>query len=164
MHPTPRPLQPGQESVWDYPRPPRLEPTDRRIRVVFAGTTVADTTRAIRVLERSHPPTYYIPAADIEMSLLVETPGTSFCEFKGRARYAGVHVNGCTANRAAWYYPTPYYAYAALREHYAFFAHCMDGCFVDGERVQPQHGSFYGGWITSDIAGPFKGEPGTRGW
>ena len=154
----------GQESVWDYPRPPRVEESSRHIRVEFAGKVVAETKRALRVLETSHPPVYYIPSEDIGMEHLVPEPGTSFCEWKGQAGYYSVVAGNQTARRAAWIYPDPNKAFSAIRDHVAFYAEAMDNCTVDGERVQPQEGSFYGGWITKDIVGPFKGGPGTSGW
>ena len=155
---------PGQESVWDYPRPPRLEPTSKLIRVVFNGVTVAETRRAWRVLGTSHPPVYYIPPADIRAGCLQSGAGRSFCEWKGEARYYTLTVNGRRAENVGWAYPNPAPAFAAIRDHVAFYAAPLDGCFVDGERVTPQPGGFYGGWITADIVGPFKGEPGTMGW
>jgi uncharacterized protein (DUF427 family) len=154
----------NQESVWDYPRPPRIEPSTRRIRVVFNGVTIADTTRAMRVLETSHPPVYYIPPQDVRMAYLEPTRRRTFCEFKGAASYYTVSVAGRTAADAAWCYPAPVERYAALRDHIAFYPARMDACFVDDEQVTPQPGDFYGGWITSDIVGPFKGGPGTMGW
>ena len=155
---------PGQESVWDYPRPPRLEDTDKHIQVVFAGVVIADTHRAKRVLETSHPPVYYIPPEDIRMEYLQRTDRTSWCEWKGQARYYSVNVDGRHAANTAWFYPVPQPAYAAIRNHVAFYPQHMDACYVDGEKVKPQPGGFYGGWITDDIAGPFKGGPGTVGW
>ena len=155
---------PGQESVWDYPRPPRVEPVLERVRVEFNGETLADTTRALRMLETSHPPTYYIPKADIKMEFLSANSGRSFCEFKGEARYWDVRVGARASNAAAWSYPSPGPGYAELRDHFAFYAQRVDACFVGEERVQPQEGDFYGGWITAKITGPFKGGPGTRGW
>lgn len=153
------------ESVWEYPRPPRLEPTTRRIRVVFDGTTIVDSRRALRLLETSHPPTYYIPRSDVrEGHLRAAQGGPTFCEWKGQASYFDVVSGNRVAPRAAWTYPDPVAAYAALRDHVAFYPDPMDACFVDDERVAPQSGSFYGGWITSDIVGPFKGGPGTAGW
>jgi uncharacterized protein (DUF427 family) len=153
------------ESVWDYPRPPRLEPTTRRIRVVFDGTTIVDSRRALRLLETSHPPTYYIPRSDVREGHLRATEGgRTFCEWKGQASYFDVVSGDRVAPRAAWVYPDPVAAYAALRDHVAFYPDPMDACFVDDERVAAQSGSFYGGWITSDIVGPFKGGPGTAGW
>jgi hypothetical protein len=125
----------GRESVWDYPRPPRLEACTKRIRVALGGKIIADTRRAVRVLETSHPPVYYIPPEDIRMKFLKDEAGSSFCEWKGQARY-----------------------------YIAFYAEKMDACTVDGERVRPQEGNFYGGWITGDIVGPFKGGPGSWGW
>lgn len=155
---------PGQESVWDYPRPPRVESTSKRIQVVFNGVTIADTTEAKRVLETSHPPVYYIPPQDIEMEYLIEAPGSSICEWKGRARYYTVKVGERKAMRAAWTYPEPRPGFEEIRDHVAFYAGPMDACTVGGEQVKPQPGRFYGGWITKDIVGPFKGEPGTMGW
>jgi uncharacterized protein (DUF427 family) len=155
---------PGQESVWDYPRPPRLESVPDRIRVIFKGVTIADTTAALRVLETSHPPTYYVPPADIQFEVLVRSRKRSLCEWKGQARYFDVVVDGKRVVEAAWSYPTPVPAFAELRDHVAFFAHAMDACFVGAERVQPQPGDFYGGWITSRVVGPFKGAAGTWGW
>jgi uncharacterized protein (DUF427 family) len=155
---------PGQESVWDYPRPPRVEEVARRIRVVFNGALIADTVRAKRVLETSHPPVYYIPREDVRLEYLVEAAGSSVCEWKGRAKYYTVVVDSRSAERAAWSYPEPEAAYGAIRDHLAFYAGPMDACTVDGERVEPQPGGFYGGWITADVVGPFKGGAGTTGW
>lgn len=161
-----KPIKPqqGQESVWDYPRPPRVEPTPKRIRVVFNGVVIADTTRALRVLETSHPPTYYIPKADIQMQYLAKTSRSTICEFKGRASYWTVAVNGAVAENAGWSYENPAAGYEAIAGHIAFYASRMDACFVDDEQVMAQAGDFYGGWITSDIVGPFKGGAGTWGW
>lgn len=164
MRPTPTPPAPGQESVWDYPRPPRLEPTTRHIQIIFNGVTIADTRRALRVLETSHPPVYYIPPEDIRMEYVRPAPGSSWCEWKGQARYYTVEVNGRRAENVGWAYPRPTPAFAALRNHIAFYAAPMDACLVDGERARPQPGNFYGGWVTDDVVGPFKGEPGTMGW
>jgi uncharacterized protein (DUF427 family) len=155
---------PGQESVWDYPRPPRLEATPRRLRIEFAGAVIAETTRAYRVLETSHPPVYYLPPDDVRMDLLVPEAGRSFCEWKGNARYWTVAVGGRRAVKSAWSYPDPTARFAAIRDHLAFYAGRMDACFVDDVPVTPQPGDFYGGWITPDVVGPFKGEPGTWGW
>ncbi len=154
----------GQESVWDYPRPPRTEPTDKRVRVVFNGVTIADTTNALRVLETSHPPAYYIPMADVKMEYLKATPRQTFCEFKGKASYFTVDVNGKTTQNAVWHYPNPTPSFTALKDHIALYPGKMDACYVDDEQVQAQEGDFYGGWITSDIVGPFKGAPGTLFW
>jgi uncharacterized protein (DUF427 family) len=163
-HVQPIPPGPGQESVWDYPRPPRLESTTKQIQVIFNDVVIAQTTRALRVLETSHPPVYYIPPEDVQMRYLAPCAGRSFCEWKGEASYYAVTVNGRTADQAAWYYPHPTPAFAALRNHVAFYPAKMDACTVDGELARPQAGGFYGGWITSDVVGPFKGEPGTAGW
>ena len=154
----------GQESVWDYPRPPRLEKVSVRLRVIFNGQTIADTTSGYRVLETSHPPVYYIPPDDIAQQYLQGAPGSSWCEFKGHARYWSLDVDGRTAENAAWSYPTPSPAFADIAGYLAFYASRVDECWVDDERVQPQEGDFYGGWITSRIVGPFKGGAGTRGW
>jgi len=155
---------PGQESVWDYPRPPRLEPSTRHVVIVFNGLTLADTTRALRVLETSHPPVYYIPPADVRMDCMFPSSRSSFCEWKGRAGYATIRVGDREAPDAAWFYANPAPAFAALRDHLAFYPSRLDLCTVDGERVAAQEGDFYGGWITKDIVGPFKGGPGTWGW
>ncbi len=154
----------GQESVWDYPRPPALEDTGRNIRIIFNGVTIARTNRAKRVLETSHPPVYYIPPQDIASNVLEAVPGTSWCEWKGKARYFNVRVGNSVAERAAWSYPSPSERFALLRDSIAFYPSCMDACYVDSEQVRAQDGDFYGGWITSDIVGPFKGGPDTLGW
>jgi uncharacterized protein (DUF427 family) len=161
-----RPLTPkeGQESVWDYPRPPKVEASPKRIRVVFNGVVIADTTEAKRVLETSHPPSYYIPQKDITMSYFKAIPRKTLCEFKGTASYWTVDVNGREAVSAAWSYAAPSKGYEALKDHLAFYPGRMDACYVDEERVVPQAGDFYGGWITSEVVGPFKGERGTHEW
>ncbi len=159
------PPGPGQESVWDYPRPPALEAVRDRIRVVFQGLTVADTTAAYRVLETSHPPVYYLPPADIRMQHLTVSPGgRSFCEWKGLAGYYDLAVDGRRVPDAAWFYAAPAPAFAAIRDHLAFYPAKVDACYVNDQRVTPQPGDFYGGWITPNIVGPFKGDPGTMGW
>lgn len=158
---------PGQESVWDYPRPPRLEPTSKHIEVIFNGEVIADTRRAKRILETSHPPTYYIPPEDCRLKEFFKPASnrsTSFCEWKGMASYYTIEVNGKKAENVAWYYTNPSKEFSAIKDHVAFYASRMDECRVDGERVTPQPGGFYGGWITKDIVGPFKGSPGTMGW
>jgi uncharacterized protein (DUF427 family) len=155
---------PGQESVWDYPRPPRLEPVPDRLRVVFAGETVAMTTAGWRVLETSHPPVYYFPPQDVRPCLLHRAPGGSWCEFKGRAAYWHLELGGRRAEQAAWSYPDPTTAFAAIAGCLAFYASRVDECWVGDDRVQPQAGDFYGGWITRRVVGPFKGGIGTRGW
>jgi uncharacterized protein (DUF427 family) len=155
---------PGQESVWDYPRPPRLEETDERVKVVFGGVTLAYTTRAKRVLETSHPPAYYIPPEDIRTEYLTLARDTSFCEWKGAAQYYEVSTEERKERRAAWFYPDPVPAYRDLKNYVAFYPSLMDACWVGGEKVRAQEGDFYGGWITSDIVGPCKGGPGTWSW
>ena len=154
------------ESVWDYPRPPRLEPSPRHLRIVHAGVVIAETSRSMRILETSHPPVYYLPPADLRMDLLrAATRRGSFCEFKGAAAYWSLVLpDGRHVEDVAWSYPDPSRPYAALKDHLAFYGSRVDECYVDGERVQPQPGDFYGGWITSHVTGPFKGAPGTMGW
>lgn len=159
-----RPRSSGKECVWDYPRPPRLEATSRHIRIEFSGMIMADTCSAFRVLETNHPPVYYIPPSDVKMPYLFECSGTSYCEWKGIAGYYGICVGDVRLEKAAWFYADPKPAFEPIRDYIAFYPEPMDGCFVDGERVASQPGDFYGGWITSDLVGPFKGAPGTRGW
>jgi uncharacterized protein (DUF427 family) len=162
----PKPTKPaaGQESVWDYPRPPRLEQVRERLRVVFNGKPIADTVKGFRVLETTHPPVYYIPPEDIAQHCLQAVPGSSWCEFKGEAAYWSLDVDGKRCENAAWSYPRPSPAFAQIAGYLAFYASRVDACWVGEERVQPQQGDFYGGWITSRIVGPFKGGAGTRGW
>jgi uncharacterized protein (DUF427 family) len=155
---------PDQESVWDYPRPPSLEQTDRRIVVELGGVVIADTVRAWRVCETSHPPAYYVARADIADGALRRSRGGSFCEWKGRATYWTVEAGGRTEIDAAWSYESPSPPYAAMVGAVAFYPGRMDRCLVDGEIVRPQAGGFYGGWITDEVVGPFKGEPDTRFW
>ena len=152
------------ESVWDYPRPPRVEPSARRIRVVLGDVTVADTTRAFRVLETSHPPGYYIPPGDVLNEYLRPSRRRTFCEFKGQASYYDLVVDKRVVRDAAWYYPDPAPGYEVIRDHLAFYPGRVDACFVDEEQVVAQAGDFYGGWVTAEIEGPFKGGPGTAGW
>jgi uncharacterized protein (DUF427 family) len=154
----------GQESVWDYPRPPRLEPVGATVRVVFGGEEIAHSERALRILETSHPPTVYVPPEDLAPGCVVPAAGTSFCEWKGEAVYLDVIAGGRRAERAAWCYPDPTPAYAALRDHVAFYPAPMDACWIGEDRVTPQPGGFYGGWVTPRVVGPFKGAPGTWGW
>ena len=154
------------ESVWDYPRPPRLEASGRSLRVVHAGVVVAETMHSLRILETSHPPVYYIPQADIAMKLLrVSRSRGSYCEFKGTASYWSLDLpGGGSVEDVAWSYGKPTASYAALKDYLAFYASRVDECTVDGERVLAQPGDFYGGWITSHVSGPFKGAAGTLGW
>ena len=156
---------PGQESVWDYPRPPRLERVTKRIVVEFGGLVIADTTRAIRMLETSHPPTYYLPPADITEGVLVPSQRRgSYCEWKGNSLYWHVVTAGKEATDCAWSYPDPFDEYAALQDHVAFYCAAMDRCLVGDAIATPQPGGFYGGWVTPDLVGPFKGDPGSEGW
>jgi uncharacterized protein (DUF427 family) len=152
-----------KESVWSYPRPPRVEQSRRVVRVILGGEVIAESTRAKRVLETSHPPVYYIPLEDVRPGALTPSERTTFCEFKGGAHYYTVQADGRVEKDAAWCYPQPFPGFEAIANHVAFYPGRMDECTVDGERVRPQAGGFYGGWITSDIEGPFKGEPGTAG-
>ncbi len=157
---------PGQESVWDYPRPPRIEPIDMTVRVEFGGRTIATSDRALRVLETSGPPTVYIPREDIEPdSLRPNALGkTTFCEWKGTAGYLDAVTGDKISERAAWTYEAPTAGFESLAGHVSFYPGRVDACFLGDERVTPQAGNYYGGWITSNIVGPFKGEPGTEGW
>ena len=164
MRPKPDPTGPGQESVWSFPRPAIAEPSDARIVIEHLGRTIADTREAIRTLETSHPPSYYIPRENIGTGLLRRAGRSSFCEWKGAATYWDVVVGDLVLERVGWSYANPSAPFAALRDHVAFYAAPFDRCFVDGERALPQPGSFYGGWITSRYAGPFKGVPGSMGW
>ncbi len=154
----------GQESVWDYPRPPAIVASTRRVRVELGGVLIADTTAAWRVLETSHPPTWYLPHEDFRDVEMVNTGRSSHCEWKGRAGYLTLAAGGRTEADVAWAYPDPVAAYGAIAGHLALYPGRMDACWVDDERVEPQPGGFYGGWITSDVVGPFKGGAGTLGW
>jgi uncharacterized protein (DUF427 family) len=162
--PKPDPIGPGEESVWDYPRPPRLEPEPRRIVVVFNDVTVVDTTRALRVLETSHPPTYYLPPDDFAAGSLVAASGSSYCEWKGVARYWSIQADGRRAEGAGWSYASPTPGYAEVADYVALYCSAMQSCEVGGEPALPQPGGFYGGWVTSWVKGPFKGDPQTLGW
>ena len=162
--PVPLPPGPGQESVWDYPRPPAVEPTGELVEVVLGGDVVASTRAALRLLETSHPPTYYLPLDAFADGSLVPVEGRTHCEWKGQASYFDVVGGGRRAPRAAWHYPDPVPAYAVLLDHVAVMPGLVDECRVDGERVRPQEGGFYGGWITHHVVGPFKGVPGSWGW
>lgn len=164
MPPKPDPVLPGQRSVWDFPRPAIAEPCDAHIRIEHRGIVVADTRNAVCTYETSHPPSYYIPPHDIAPGVLRRASGSSFCEWKGAATYWDVVVGDLVLPRVGWSYPSPSASFAMLRDHIAFYAGPFDRCTVDGEIVTPQPGAFYGGWITTGFAGPFKGGPGTMGW
>jgi uncharacterized protein (DUF427 family) len=155
---------PGQESVWDYPRPPRVEPSERRVRVVVSEVVVADSERALRVLETASPPTYYLPPEDVRTELLIPAEGQTVCEWKGTAGYFHIQVGDRIARKAAWKYPDPKPDFSVIRDFLAFYPGRVDAAFLDEEVVQPQPGRYYGGWVTADIVGPFKGEPGTETW
>ncbi len=148
---------PGQESVWDYPRPPRLEASTKHIQVIFNGEVIADTHRAKRILETSHPPVYYIPLEDLKMEYFSPTTRSTFCEWKGAASYYTITVGDRSVPNGAWYYPNPSPDYVAIKDYVALYPGKMEACLVDGEKVVAQPGDFYGGWITHDIVGPFKG-------
>jgi uncharacterized protein (DUF427 family) len=152
------------ESVWDYPRPPRLERTEARVTVVHAGRVIVDCDRCWRILETSHPPVYYVPRDDIAEGVLQPGDGRSYCEFKGVASYWDLVAGGTRVRQAGWSYERPTPAYAEIAGAIAFYPSRVDECRVAGELVQPQEGDFYGGWITADITGPFKGGPGTTSW
>ena len=178
---------PGQESVWDFPRPPRIEPDARHIVIRVGDTVIADTTAALRVLETASPPTFYLPPSDVRMELLRHASGASRCEWKGTAQYwslrplldlrVGIPAEleietplltkstpeGARVEEAAWSYPEPFEDFAALRDHLAFYPDRVD-CALDREEVRAQAGGFYGGWITRDVVGPFKGDQGSGGW
>jgi uncharacterized protein (DUF427 family) len=164
VRPTPLPAGPGQESVWAYPRPPRVDPSSELVEVHLGGEVVARTTASLRVLETSHPPTYYLPSDAFADGVLRPTHGHTFCEWKGQASYVDLVTTATTASRAGWFYPEPITGFEVLVGHVALMPSLVDACFVDGERVVPQEGDFYGGWITSRVVGPFKGGPGSRGW
>ena len=150
--------------VADFPRPPAIEPTARRVRIILGGETIADAATAWCVLETTHPPTYYVPRSAFVPWALTASARTSFCEWKGSARYVSLSGGARTERDAGWFYPAPTPAYAALRDHVAVYAGRMDSCWLDDEQVTPQPGGFYGGWITADLIGPFKGAPGTEFW
>lgn len=164
MKPKPITPKPGQESVWDYPRPAILQDTNKHIKIIFNGIILAETTKAKRVLETSHPPSYYIPSEDIKTEYLIATSRKSICEWKGVSEYYDISVGDKYVNHAAWRYIQPTPNFINIQEYYSFYPSLMDACYVNDELVKPQAGGFYGGWITSDIVGPFKGEPGTWGW
>jgi uncharacterized protein (DUF427 family) len=152
------------ENVWDYPRPPSLERVPQEVRIDFAGRTILRTFEAWRVIETTHPPSYYLPREDFRGCNLVRAAGGSLCEWKGRAIYWTIEADGRVAERAAWSYPDPTEAFAPIANHLAVYCAAMEACFVGDERVSPQPGGFYGGWVTSNLKGPFKGGPGTQFW
>ena len=162
--PQPLPVAEGQESVWDYPRPPRLETTSARLEVVLDSRVIARTTHGWRVLETSHPPTYYLPKDAFDPDVLVPSAGSSWCEWKGAASYFDLVAGDTVARRAAWTYPEPAPGFTDLIGAVAVMPGLVERCLVDGEVVRAQPGHFYGGWVTSSVVGPFKGEPATLGW
>src|SRR3954452_12118695 len=158
--------QRAKESVWDYPSPPRVEPEDRHVRIVLGGETIAESDRAIRVLETSSPPTIYVPREDVREEVLIAADEDvhTYCEWKGTASYVHAEAGGKRANRVAWFYPQPKRGFEQLHDHLAFYPRRVDAAYLDDEEVTPQPGAYYGGWITEEIEGPFKGEPGSEGW
>jgi uncharacterized protein (DUF427 family) len=164
MRPIPDNKTTGQESVWDFPRPAVAELITSHLKIIHSGLIIAETRRGVRTLETSHPPSYYFPREDIAMAMLTVSKNRSVCEWKGDATYFDVTVKGETFHNVAWSYERPTQPFDMLRSHIAFYAAPFDDCFVDGEKVVPQPGGFYGGWITSKVAGPFKGIPGSRFW
>ena len=155
---------PGQESVWDYPRPPAVRPDERLVTVEFAGAEIARSKGTVRVLETSHPPGFYIPPHDVHTRYLELSDRITFCEFKGQARYFNIRAGDRFSENAAWCYPEPSSGFEAIAGFFAFYPGKVDRCTVNGQVVTPQPGEFYGGWITPDVVGPFKGEPGTMSW
>ncbi len=162
--PQPIPPGPGQESVWDYPRPPRLERSTSTIQVLLGGVTIVATDRSFRVLETASPPSYYLDPAEFVPGVVQPATGESWCEWKGRASYVDLVAGGTVAQRAGWRYLQSTPTYQPLAGWLALYPSKVDRCLVDGEEVRPQDGDFYGGWITARVVGPFKGEPGTLGW
>ena len=154
---------PGQESVWDYPRPPKLVADTRRVVVRAGAALIAETERAFRVCETAAPPTFYLPPEDVYMRQLEPASGSSRCEWKGEAGYWDVVTPERRFERVAWSYPEPFAEFEPIRDYLSFYPARLE-CFVAGQRVQPQPGRFYGGWITPELTGPFKGEPGSEGW
>lgn len=154
---------PGEESVWDYPRPPRLEADRRRVEVRCGELEVARTRRSVRVLETASPPGVYIPPEDVHLELLEPFPGSSICEWKGRARYWSVRTPDGLNEKVGWSYPDPSAGFEEISGYISFYPARL-ACSVAGERAEPQPGGFYGGWLTKEIVGPVKGEPGTGGW
>lgn len=162
--PIPEPIAPGQESVWDYPLPPAIRASDEEIIVILGGVEICETRTSWRILEKGHPPTYYLPRPAFIEGSLRPGRGMSFCEWKGRASYLDVIGGSKIAPQAGWFYPHPNARFSAIVDHVAIYAGAVDECLVDGERVVPQPGSYYGGWITSNASGPFKGAPGSESW
>jgi len=155
---------PGQESVWDYPRPPRVEPEPRIVRIVLGGDTIATTDRALRVLETSHPPGIYLPPKAFVPGSLSPNTQQTVCEWKGLAAYWDLSGGSTVRVAAAWSYPEPRPGFETIAGYISVYPGRVDGCYLGDELVRAQEGSFYGGWITDEIVGPFKGAPGTTGW
>lgn len=154
----------GQESVWDYPRPPAIEQFNKHIRIIFNEQIIADTNDSFRILETSHPPSYYLPKSSFKDGTLIKTNKTSYCEFKGMAHYYDIKWEDQRAAGAAWGYQNPTEHYSGIKDHVCVYGHLMDACYIGDELIIPQPGGFYGGWITNNIVGPFKGGPNSWGW
>lgn len=155
--------QAGQESVWDYPRPPRLISENRHIIVRANGRIIADSQSTYRILETASPPTFYIPPHDIDNKVLVPGAKSSLCEWKGTAQYWGVKIDGSSLEDVAWSYLNPFPGFELIAGYVAFYPNRV-ACYVNEELVQPQPGALYGGWVTKELLGPFKGEPRTESW
>jgi uncharacterized protein (DUF427 family) len=153
---------PGQESVWDYPRPPDLLPDGRLVKVYTGDLLVASSSSTLRVLETAHPPSFYIPPQDVNWNILSAASGRSVCEWKGAAKY-WILSSDPEVGVVGWSYPEPTASFERIRGYISFYPANL-ACYVAGERVRPQPGSFYGGWITGELVGPFKGEPGSGNW
>jgi len=164
MHPTPDPKKAGQESAWDFPRPAIAELVTSHLKIIYRGVIIAETRHGVRTLETSHPPSYYFPREDVEMNLLSVSKNSSVCKWKGNATYFDISLQSEVRRDVAWSYENPTRPFQMLRNHIAFYSAPFDDCFVDEEKVMPQPGGFYGGWITSKLAGPFKGITGSRFW
>lgn len=163
-HPKPDPTGPGQESVWDYPRPAVCEPTNRHVQIIHRGIEIANSKGAWRTLETSHPPTYYIPQEDVALQYLQPNQRRTMCEWKGQARYFDLVMDWERLDAVAWAYPAPSPSFAGIKDYLAFYPDPLDECRIDGELITPQPGQFYGGWISQYEAGPFKGVPGSQFW
>jgi uncharacterized protein (DUF427 family) len=157
-------IGPGQESVWDYPRPPIIEREDRRIRIEHDGCILVNSIGAYRVLETSSPPVYYMPLDDVQTQYLEPSEHTTLCEWKGIANFWSIRVDDRYVENAAWSYPEPWTGYGDIQHYIGFNAHKVDACFVGSHKVKPQPGKYYGGWITPEVVGPFKGIPGSKQW
>ncbi len=153
----------GQESVWDYPRPPKIDPDRRHILVKYNDLIIVDTQKSVRILETASPPVFYISPSDVNFDYLIDTAGSSICEWKGKAQYWSLDESEVSIQNVGWSYPNSFKEFKSIKDYISFYPALLD-CYVDGEKVKPQPGGFYGGWVTSELVGPFKGEPGTGWW